>query len=437
MNVNFLGEAILGEEEARQRLLINLQALQWPEIEVISVKISTLYSQISALARDLTVAVLCERLELLYRTAARLSFTRADGTVVPKFVYLDMEEYRDMGLTAEAFMRTLERPGLENVAAGIVLQAYIPDSFRYQQEINHWARRRLRGGRSPVTLRVVKGANMEMERSRPPSGAGRRRPTPQVRDRRQLPSHGRRGMKPENIAAVRLGLASHNLFDLAYGLVQARRNGLLDKVQFEMLEGMANPSAPRALRMHAERAALRTGVPEGGLYLCHRLPDSATRREHRPGELPPLRLSHHGRTARLAASGDGLRCSLRGARRVSDAPRRTQNRQLPPNPSAAVARGWQCLVNEPDTDFSLPHNSDWAKQIVARWEPRHGEKAAEIPLVLAGEEILDGRPVRDCLDPSRPGVVVGRYRQAGSEDVDRAVQTAAADDGRLAVHGAR
>ena len=44
-----------------------------------------------------------------------------------------------------------------------------------------------------------------------------------------------------------------------------------------------------------------------------------------------------------------------------------------------------------------------------------------------GEDLLEGRQIRDCLDPSRPGVVVGRYRQAGEQDVLRAVETAAAD----------
>src|SRR5437867_63354 len=106
MNVNYLGEAILGEQEARRRLEAYLQALQLAEIEVVSVKISTLDSQISALAREHTVAVLCDRLELLYRAAAHATFKRADGTTVPRFVYLDMEEYRDMSITAEALMRT-------------------------------------------------------------------------------------------------------------------------------------------------------------------------------------------------------------------------------------------------------------------------------------------------------------------------------------------
>src|SRR4029079_991688 len=61
MNVNYLGEALLGEEDARRRLQGYLAALQQPEIEVMSVKISTIYSQISALSRSHTVEVLCDR----------------------------------------------------------------------------------------------------------------------------------------------------------------------------------------------------------------------------------------------------------------------------------------------------------------------------------------------------------------------------------------
>src|SRR6185295_7093351 len=92
MNVNYLGEALLGEEDAQHRLQGYLAALQQPEIEVISVKISTIYSQISTLAREHTIDILCDRLELLYRAAAKSTFKRKDGSTVPKFVYLDMEE---------------------------------------------------------------------------------------------------------------------------------------------------------------------------------------------------------------------------------------------------------------------------------------------------------------------------------------------------------
>jgi len=123
MNVNYLGEALLGEDDAKQRLKSYLAALQLPEIEVISVKISTIYSQISAIARERSIATLCDRMELLYRASARAKFKRADGTETTKFVYLDMEEYRDLSITVDTFIETLSRPGLEHVQAGIALQA--------------------------------------------------------------------------------------------------------------------------------------------------------------------------------------------------------------------------------------------------------------------------------------------------------------------------
>ncbi|MGO8688377.1 MAG: proline dehydrogenase family protein [Thermoguttaceae bacterium] len=428
MNVNFLGEAILGEEEARHRLLLNLQGLQAAEVEVISIKISTIYSQISPLARDHTVATLCDRLELLYRTAAHLRFTRPDGDTAAKFVYLDMEEYRDMDLTAEAFMRTLERPGLEKAAAGIVLQAYIPDSFAYQKRLCHWARGRVAAGGAPITLRIVKGANLESERC---EASQKGWPQAPYMSKLETDANFHRmvceAMKPENVAAVRVGIASHNLFDLAFALVLAVENGVLDHVQFEMLEGMANPQR-RALLELTENLLLYAP-------LCHKedfinaIGYLIRRLDENTGPENFLRYAFRitAGSAEWRRLEEKFVAAAAAAENVSAAARRTQNRQLPPPPANAVARGWQHLENEPDTDFSLPHNSDWAKHLVAAWAPRHGSAAAEIPLVVAGEEIRDGRRVRECTDPSRPGVVVGRYRQADPGDVDRAVACAAAD----------
>ncbi len=176
MNVNYLGEALLGEADARQRLQGYLQALQLPEIEVISVKISTIYSQITPLARRHATEVLCDRLELLYRASAKTKFIRTDGEESPKFVYMDMEEFRDMGVTMDAFTRTLDRPGLKDVTAGIVLQAYVPDAFAKQQELNAWARKRRAAGGAPVRLRIVKGRTWRWSGWRLPWPVGRKLP---------------------------------------------------------------------------------------------------------------------------------------------------------------------------------------------------------------------------------------------------------------------
>ena len=428
MNVNFLGEAILSEPESERRLQQYLQGLQWSETEVVSIKISTLYSQISPLAREHTVAVLCDRLERLFRSADHAGFRRPDGQVVPKFVYLDMEEYRDKELTAEAFIRTLDRPGLKHIRAGIALQAYIPDSFGTMRQIQEWARRRVAAGGGRITIRIVKGANMENERA---EASVRGWPLAPYQSKLETDANYKRllheAMKPENLAALDVGLASHNLFDLAYGLVLAHENNALDRVQIEMLEGMANHQRralfemSRNLLLYAPACHKEHFINAIG-YLIRRLDENTG----------PENFLRHAFKIKVGTSEwdileKGFLAAFDAIGTTNAAPRRTQNRQLPPAQPDVIARGWQHLENEADTDFSLPQNGEWAQQIIAKWEPLHGGHAIQIPLVIGGEELLAGRPVRECFDPSRPGIVVGKYRQATEADVIHAVEIAAAD----------
>lgn len=429
MNVNFLGEAILGEKEVERRLQAYLEALHMPEIEVVSIKISTIFSQISPLARDHTIAVISDRMELLYRAASRARFTRADGTVVPKFVYMDMEEYRDMELTARAFMAALDRPGMESISAGIVLQAYMPDSYRMQLRINHWARDRVAKGGAPITLRVVKGANMEMERV---EASLRGWPQAPYKIKRDTDANFKRmlqeGMKPENLAAVRLGIGSHNLFDLAYGLQLAVENNALGKIQFEMLEGMANHQRralfelTNNLLLYAPACKKRDFIHAIG-YLVRRLDENTG---------PDNFLAH---AFKLQVDGEEWQRleqlfldSFDAIATVSSAPRRTQDRNRPVEPGSPSSGDWKEFQGEPDTDFSLPHNVAWAERLVARWEKRCGLDAVDIPLFVAGNEITEDRLVSKCLDPSRPGVAVGRYRHANEDDIDLAVACAKEDE---------
>ena len=328
MNVNFLGEALLGEEEARRRMERYLEALRMPEVEVLSVKISTVFSQISAVAREHTVGVLCDRLEALYRAAAAERFVRADGASVAKFIYLDMEEYRDLRLTADAFMRTLERPGLERVEAGIALQAYIPDSARVLRELHGWARERVARGGAAITVRIVKGANLEMERVEASLRGWAQAP---FRTKAETDANFKRmlaeAITRENLAAVRVGVASHNLFDVAYGLVLAAEADAGGRVQFEMLEGMANHQR-RALFEHSRELLLYTPAcrKEEFLnaigYLIRRLDENTG---------PENFLRHAFKLRVGSGEWDALENSFRAAFQlgISDAPRRTQNRLHP------------------------------------------------------------------------------------------------------------
>lgn len=449
MNVNYLGEALLGEDDAQSRLQNYLQSLQLPDIEVMSVKISTIFSQISSIARDHSVGVLCDRLELLYRAASKSSFQRSDGSKVAKFVYLDMEEYRDMSLTSAAFMQTLDRPGLENSVAGIVLQAYIPDSFATQKTLTEWARRRVAAGGAPIRIRIVKGANMEMERFEATQQGW---PQAAFKVKLETDANYRRmvhfGLQAENLSAVHLGIASHNLFELAYGLVLAVEANALDKVQFEMLEGMANHQRralfelSKNLLLYAPACKKDDFINAIG-YLVRRLDENTG---------PDNFLRH---AFRLNVDGDDWQHlesqfveAFELLETISELPRRTQDRNQsaqPPVPrelpslSKTIADGvaaveteqpvpeWHRFTNEPNTDFSLTQNYQWAQSLIAEWKDRHSERAAEVPIVIGGKEVTTDRELRESTDPSRPGIVVARYFLANAADIDDAVACAKQD----------
>ncbi len=74
----------------------------------------------------------------------------------------------------------------------------------------------------------------------------------------------------------------------------------------------------------------------------------------------------------------------------------------------------------------------WAPIDHRTWQTATARTPIEVPLVIAGEEIVDDRTVRDSLDPSRPGTVVARYRQATEADIDRAVASRKSRSRRLA-----
>lgn len=238
INLNHLGEAVLGEEEAAHRMQAVLGHLADPAVKYISIKISAIYSQINLIAWDDTLAQIKTRLRELYRAAA----------VGKKFVNLDMEEYRDLALTIAAFREVLDEPEFHQFTAGIVLQAYLPDSWTAQRELTEWAKARVAAKRAPIKIRLVKGANLAMEKVEAemhgwhPAAYGSKAET-DANFRRMMDY----GCQPENAAAARLGVASHNLFDVALAITLREENGVRPWVEIEMLEGMANHQS-RAVR---------------------------------------------------------------------------------------------------------------------------------------------------------------------------------------------
>jgi RHH-type transcriptional regulator, proline utilization regulon repressor / proline dehydrogenase / delta 1-pyrroline-5-carboxylate dehydrogenase len=419
LNLNQLGEAILGEAEAARRLEAYHSLLARDDVEYISVKVSSVFSQIDLVAFRATVARVAERLRTLYRAAARHRYRHPDGRITPKFINLDMEEYRDLDLTVTAFREVLDEPEFRPLSAGIVLQAYLPDSHRVQRALTAWAlERRARGG-APIKLRIVKGANLSMERI---EAAVHGWPQAPYETKIEVDANYKRmleyGCRPDHAEAVHLGVASHNLFDVAYGLVLREDHHVEPWVEFEMLEGMANHQA-RAVKARAGGLLLYAPVVRAEdfhsaiAYLVRRL-DENTAPENflrhvfdlEPGS--PAWLAERDRFLAAFAARQGL----------SDAPRRTQDRRATPAPGPRDAT----FANEPDTDWTLAANRAWIEEVVDRWRKRPPQ---EIPLQIGGE-LCAGFRAANGRDPSRPGGVAYRYALAGSAEVDRALTVARA-----------
>ncbi|QEL19769.1 bifunctional proline dehydrogenase/L-glutamate gamma-semialdehyde dehydrogenase [Limnoglobus roseus] len=365
INLNHLGEAVLGEHEAEHRMAAVLGHLGNPRVTYISVKISAIFSQINVVAWDATLAAIKDRLRRLYRAALPEK----------KFVNLDMEEYRDLELTLAAFRDVLDEPEFRDLPAGVVLQAYLPDSWASQQELTEWAKRRVENGGAAIKVRLVKGANLAMEAVEAELHGWNPAPYPTKADTdanyRRMMEYG---CRPENAAAVRLGVASHNLFDVALALELRERFGTADRVELEMLEGMANHQA-RAVRDAAGGLLLyapavgRDDFLSAMAYLVRRLDENTSPENF-------LRVAFGLKPGSPAWALEQERFERGWAERLTVS---AESRRAKPavDPDAAAA-----FENEPDTDWTQARSRAALNAAIADWKPL---PVAPLPTV---EELL-------------------------------------------------
>ena len=237
LNINLLGEAVLGDEESDRRLAGTRALLERADVDYVSIKVSSVVAQLSMWAFDEAVERVVERLTPLYELAAT--------SPSPKFINLDMEEFRDLDLTIAVFTRILDQPQLAKLEAGIVLQAYLPDALRAPAGTHHLgdrsaARRAVRASRfawSRAPTSRWSGSMRPCTAGRSPPTRTRSRPTPTTS------ACSNWALTPEHTDAVRIGVAGHNLFDVAYAWLLAKERHVDTRVEFEMLLGMATGQA--------------------------------------------------------------------------------------------------------------------------------------------------------------------------------------------------
>jgi len=353
LNLNLLGEAVLGNQEAEYRYKETFNLLRRADVDYVSIKLSAVAAQLSMWGFEATVNRLVEKLTPLYTFAATRSST--------KFINLDMEEYRDLGLTILVFKKLLSKPELMNLEAGIVLQAYLPDSFEALKELSQFASERVAAGGAGIKVRIVKGANLAMEhvdaqwhgwelatyKTKAHSDANYKRLIDYALD-------------PVRIKSLRVGIAGHNLFDLAFAHELSVHRGVSSRVEYEMLQGMAQHLSMQ-VKKSVGKLLLYTPVVRKSefqvavAYLTRRLEENGSPENFMSGVFDIT-------TSRSVFDRERMRfeTSLRLMDELNSKPNRTQNR-LKENfkPQASFA-------NAPDTDTAIANNRDWVRQAVAQ-----------------------------------------------------------------------
>lgn len=379
LNLNLLGEAVLGDGEADRRAGRTLQLIENPRVTYVSVKASSLCAQLNPWDLEGNLVRLKDQLRPMYRAA------HASGT----FVNLDMEEYKDLRLTIRLFTELLGETEFTDLKAGIVLQAYLPDSHAALQELAEFAAGRVAAGGAPIKIRLVKGANLSMEKVEAELHGWEQAP---YATKAEVDANYVRLLdfilRPGHAANVRIGVASHNLFTVALAWELALARGVTDQIDAEMLQGMA-PAQQDAVRAEIGRMILYTPVVHAEdfdvavSYLVRRLEENAAEENFlhalfAPDIEPP---------SPMDLQEQGLRRAVAERESTSAQPRRRQDRRDEEGRQAPRTGRFE---NEPDTDPALRANRAWALDALAASPHR-----------LRAEEITDPAVVDEAVQKAR------------------------------------
>ena len=407
LNINVLGEAVLGDHEARERLQSVIAMVQRPEVNYASVKISAMVSQLITIDFQGSVSQISDRLRLLYRESLKCN----------TFINLDMEEFRDLEITVAVFKDLLDEPEFEKMNAGIVLQAYLPESHGVFADLVAWSKVRAARSGGMIKIRLVKGANLAMEKAEAELHGWIPAPYPNKAD--VDASYARLidvALTPENAVAVRIGIASHNLFHLAWAIEVAKSRGVLHQLDIEMLEGMANAEALAVVK-ETGSVLLYTPVtkhddfPAAVAYLVRRLDENTSIENY-------LRASFEMEIGneRYIEQKNRFIASVSARHEISTQSRRHHLSQKDPN--AAFGRG--AFDNQSDGDAT---NLVFRKALERVWAYHSENSGFKIPLQVKGEELFRSEQEAGT-DPSDNGRPWYEYSLASVGDIDLAVSTA-------------
>jgi RHH-type proline utilization regulon transcriptional repressor/proline dehydrogenase/delta 1-pyrroline-5-carboxylate dehydrogenase len=357
----------------------------------LSVKPSALTPRFDPISPPRSVARAAARLEPILHEAA------SQGAAVN----VDMEHYELRDLTLALVRRVMETSAAEHAAPlGIVLQAYLRDTEETAEALLAWLAARQRR----LIIRLVKGAYWDSE-----VAWARQRHWP-------VPVHQSKGATDQAFERltrrllsahplVTTAIASHNARSIAHAMAAAEAYGLAkDQLEFQFLYGMGDALQSSVAAMGYP---VRVYTPVGELipgmaYLVRRIlentaNESFLRQDFFEGSRPAELLAPPVPAPEALAEGH-------------------------PPPGLAGFRG------EPLRDFSREAARTRMANALAAVRAQLGR---EYPVLIGTAAVRTAKSMT-VRNPAHPDQVVGRVGAAGEEEVNRAVQAAAAAQPRWA-----
>ncbi len=397
--VDILGEVTLSEKEALEYqsryielidslaknsetwdtrpLIDTADGVSLPKVNV-SVKLSSIYSQIKSTAWEESKKQLKERLRPI------LQIAKARGV----FINIDMEHYALKNLTLEVFEEIVLEPEFKDYPhVGIVIQAYLRDSFQDVTKMIELAKRR----ETPFTVRLVKGAYWDYEVIHAEQNDW---PIPVYCNKPESDANYELCSRAliDAFPSIRLAIGSHNVRSISSALVYAKRKGLKNSdLEIQMLYGMADQIKSSLI---AQDYRIREYVPVGELipgmaYLVRRLLENTSNESFLKSKFA----DHESDDALLNDPATGL------------------------VQSSETFEKTDIFKNEPLLDFTLPENRKHFKDALQAW-PNEFEKIH--PIVIGKKEVKTSRTL-SSINPSKPSEEIGKVYIASAVEADQAI----------------
>ena len=401
MSIYLPGELVVSDKEAgdyTRRYLDLLDTLHslfetWPHNTMldndnrgyiprlnISVKLSSLYSQLDPVDREGSIENTKINLRAILRKAKKL---RA-------FLNLDMEAYYCKDIFISIYKSILEEEEFKEYPhTGIAIQSYLIESEADLHELIRWSR----DNRKVITIRLVKGAYWDYEKA---INKQKGWPVPVFLFKEETDLNFERLTRIllENGEFIRPAVATHNIRSIANTIACAEEIGLYKEAfEFQMLYGMAEPVRD-ALKNMGYRVRVYTPVGElipSMAYLVRRLIENT---------------SNESFLKRFFVDKIPFEDLIKPPEQI------IKTSERPPFDKR--------FRNEPLIDFSKKYNRGRMIEAIIKVKSGLNEK---YPLLIGGDKVWTDKEIIS-VNPSRPGEVVGRVSSATIDDADKAVRTA-------------